>query len=147
MIKKTICIIFIFQTLIFANQKDIIDLLEQYNKSFANKEQKKIINYFDFPVSFNLQDKTITANSNLKLKLIYKKIWGDLPDYYSHSKWDSFNIQIIDDNIAIVNAEFSRYKNDGTIFYSGAGIYSLRKSNDTWKIFSMTPYENIEQAN
>ena len=147
MIKKIVYLILIFQSLIFANQTDIIDLLEEYNKSFANKNRKEIINHFDLPVTFNLQDKTITASNNLKLKLIYNKIWGDLPDYYSHSKWDSFNIQIIDGNIAIVDAKFSRYKDDGTIFYTGAGIYSLRKSNDGWKIFSMMPYNNIEKIN
>ena len=146
MINKFLFFLF-FQSLIFSNQYDIIDVFEDYNKSFADKDYKNIVKYFDLPVSFNLRDKTILASSNFKLKLIYRKIRGELPELYSHSVWDELTIKIIDDNIAIVNAKFSRYKNDGTIFYSGSGIYSLRKINDKWKFFSMLPYEKIEKVN
>ena len=146
MINKILFFLF-FQSLIFSNQDDIIDVFEDYNKSFADKDYKNIVKYFDLPVSFNLRDKTILASSNFKLKLIYRKIRGELPELYSHSVWDELTIKIIDDNIAIVNAKFSRYKNDGTIFYSGSGIYSLRKINDKWKFFSMLPYEKIEKVN
>ena len=146
MINKILFFLF-FQSLIFSNQDDIINVFEDYNKSFADKDYKNIVKYFDLPVSFNLIDKTILASSNFKLKLIYRKIRGELPELYSHSVWDELTIKIIDDNIAIVNAKFSRYKNDGTIFYSGSGIYSLRKINDKWKFFSMLPYEKIEKVN
>ena len=94
-----------------------------------------------------MQNKTITASTNFKLKLIYKKIINSLPDDYSYSKWDEFDTKIIDQNIAIVDAKYSRYKKDGTIIHSGAGIYSLRKSIDGWKIFSMMPYEEIKKIN
>lgn len=93
---------------------------------------------------FNLKDKTITANNRFKLRFIYKKIRGDLPGYYSYSTWDGIKIQLIDDNIAIVNADFSRYKDDDTIFYSGSAQYHLRLENHKWKIFSLTPYETIK---
>lgn len=145
---KTKFLFFIFlQSLIFTNENDIIDVLEDYNNSFANKDYKNIVKHFDLPVSFNLKDKTVSASNNFKLKFIYRKIRGDLPAFYSHSVWDELKIKIIDEDIAIVNAKFSRYKNDGTIFYSGSDIYSLRKINDKWKFFSMLPYEKIEKVN
>ena len=146
MINKILFFLF-FQSLIFSNQDDIINVFQNYNTSFADKDYKNIVKYFDLPVSFNLRDKTILASSNFKLKLIYRQIRGELPELYSHSVWDELKIKIIDDNIAIVNAKFSRYKNDGTIFYSGSGIYSLRKTNEQWKFFSMLPYEKIEKVN
>ena len=59
----------------------------------------------------------ISASSNFTLKFIYRKNRGDLPEFYFHSLWDELKIKIIDEDIAIVNAKFSRYKNDGTIFY------------------------------
>tara|TARA_X000001036_G_scaffold232260_1_gene216984 strand:- start:1177 stop:1617 length:441 start_codon:yes stop_codon:yes gene_type:complete len=146
MITKFLFFIFL-QSLIFTNENDIIDVFEDYNNSFANKDYKNIVKHFDLPVSFNLKDKTVSASSNFKLKFIYRKIRGDLPEFYSHSVWDELKIKIVDEDIAIVNAKFSRYKNDGTIFYSGSGIYSLRKINGKWKFFSMLPYKKIEKVN
>ena len=126
-----------------SEKQDIIEVLEEYNKAFGEKKYSEIINFFDYPASFNLTDKTITASNRFKLKLIYKKIIGSLPDYYSYSKWDDVDIKLIDNNIAIVNAHFSRYKKDHTIFYSGSAQYLLRLENDKWKIFSLTPYNKI----
>ena len=80
----------------------------------------------------------------MKLKLIYKKLISDLPDYYSYSTWGKINIQLIDFNIAIVNADFSRHKKDNSIFYKGSAQYYLRLKNNKWKIFSITPYTNIK---
>tara|TARA_A100001011_G_scaffold387697_1_gene465958 strand:- start:111 stop:440 length:330 start_codon:yes stop_codon:yes gene_type:complete len=105
---------------IATERQDIVGLLENYNEAFGKADYSDIVNYFDYPASFNLQDKTIGASCKFKLKLIYKKIRGDLPDYYSYSKWDKIDIQLIDDSIAIVNANFSRYKDDDTVYDSGS---------------------------
>ena len=142
---KTILYIFIFYSLAIATERqDIIDVLENYNNAFGKANYSDIVNYFDYPASFNLQDKTIGASGKFKLKLIYKKIRGDLPDYYSYSKWDKIDIQLIDDSIAIVNANFSRYKDDDTIYDSGSAQYHMRLINDEWKIFTLTPYAEIK---
>ena len=142
---KLILYIFTFYSLTIATERqDIIDVLEKYNEAFGKADYANIIHCFDYPVSFNLQDKTIGASSKFKLKLIYKKIRGDLPDYYSYSKWENVDIRLIDDNIAIVNANFSRYKNDDTIYDLGAAQYHMRLINNEWKIFSLTPYARIK---
>ena len=142
---KTILYIFIFYSFAISTERqDIVDVLENYNNAFGKANYSDIVNYFDYPASFNLQDKTIGASSKFKLKLIYKKIRGDLPDYYSYSKWDKINIQLIDDSIAIVNANFSRYRDDDTIYDSGAAQYHMRLINDEWKIFALTPYTKIK---
>ena len=141
---KLILSIFIFSSIIISSEKkDIFEVLEKYNKAFGEKKYSEIIKFFDYPASFNLADKTITASNRFKLKLIYKKIIGSLPDYYSYSKWDDIDIQLIDDNIAIINADFSRYKKDHSIFYSGSAQYLLRLENNRWRIFSLTPYNKI----
>ena len=93
------------------------------------------------------KDKTVGASCNFKLKLIYKKIRGDLPEYYSYSKWNKIDIRLIDDSIAIVNANFSRYKEDDTIYNSGSAQYHMRLTNNEWKIFTLTPYTKIQTLN
>ena len=67
-----------------------------------------------------------------------------MPEYYSYSKWSKIEIQLIDDNIAIVNANFSRYKEDDTMYDSGSAQYHMRLINDEWKIFALTPYTKIK---
>ena len=142
---KIILYTLIFYSLAIGTERqDIVNALENYNKAFGKGDYSDIVNYFNYPASFNLQDKTITASGKFKLKLIYKKIRGDLPDYYSYSKWGKIDVQLIDDSIAIVNANFSRYKNDHTIYDSGSAQYHMRLINNEWKIFTLTPYTRIK---
>ena len=128
----------------FANKQEILNIMDKYNDAFIMKNYHTIVNYFTYPTSINMKNKTITASNKLKFKLIYRKIRGGLPDYYFHSTWDNIDIKIIDESIAILDAQFSRYKKDGSVFYSGSAIYYFRKIDDTWKIFSLTPYNSVE---
>ena len=128
---------------LFSLEDDIIQTLEDYNDAFVAEDYKNIPYFFDFPVSFNLKDKSIIAGNKLKLRLIYKKLRGGLPENYSYSKWEDLNIQVLDNKVAIVDASFSRYNNDDSIIYSGNGFYTLRKIDNKWKIYSLTPYDNI----
>ncbi len=143
MFKKIIILLFLSLSMSF-EKKDIVDVLENYNVAFAESNYSEIAKYFDYPASFNLKDKTISASNKFKLKLIYRKIRGDLPDYYAYSKWDKIELQLIDDSIVIANAKYLRYKHDGTLFESGSAQYHLRFINEKWKIFSLTPYNNIK---
>jgi len=141
-------IFIIFFSILIPNQKnEIIKVLEEYNQTFVKADYSKIISYFNYPVSFNLSEKTITASNKLKLKLIYKKLRGSLPIDYAYSTWDKINIQLIDNNIAIVNADFSRYDKNDISIYSGSVIYHLRLIENNWKIFTLTPYLNTETLN
>ena len=147
MIKKVAYSLLVLCSFLFSLENDIIKTLEDYNDAFVAEDYKNIPYFFDFPVSFNLKDKSIIAGNKLKLRLIYKKLRGGLPENYTYSKWEDFNIQVLDDKVAIVDASFSRYNNDGNIIYSGNGFYKLRKIDNKWKIYSLTPYDNIIRFN
>ena len=143
MIKIVAYSFLVLYSFLFSQEKDIIQTLEDYNDAFVAEDYKNIPYFFDFPVSFNLKDKSIIAGNKLKLRLIYKKLRGGLPENYTYSKWEDFNIQVLDDKVTIIDASFSRYNNDGSIIYSGNGFYTLRKIDNKWKIYSLTPYDNI----
>ena len=49
----------------FLSKESIIDVLDKYSEAFGDADYSKIISFFDYPVSFNLQNKTIKASSNL----------------------------------------------------------------------------------
>ena len=145
MFNKFLFLVLFFSLFLASDQKEEIkNVLNDYNDAFGKADYSKIVSFFDTPASFNLEEKTITACTKLKLRLIYWKIRGGLPDYYSYSNWNEINIQLVDNNIAIVNANFSRYKEDGTRYDSGSAQYHLRLIDGSWKIFSLTPYKTIK---
>ena len=137
MLLKSTCYYFDFLNLYqLINQSLIFHLkLADYNQ---------IIENFTFPVSLITSEKVFSIDTKFGLGFVYKKIRGDLPEFYSYSKWNNIDILLIDKNIAIVNASFSRYDKDDEKFYDGNGIYQLKKVDTEWKIFSLIPFQSIE---
>ena len=118
--------------------------MDKYNEAFILADYDQIIENFTFPVSIITSDRMLSIDTKFGLRFVYKKIRGDLPEFYSYSKWNNIDIQVMDKNIAIVRASFSRYNKDEKKFYDGRGIYQLKKINEVWKIFSLIPFQSIE---
>ena len=146
MIKKYFVLIlfFSFQHLHSADRSEILLAMDKYNEAFILADYDQIIENFTFPVSIITSDRMLSIDTKFGLRFVYKKIRGDLPEFYSHSKWNNIDIQLIDKNIAIVNASFSRYNKDDEKFYDGNGIYQLKMVDTEWKIFSLIPFQSIE---
>ena len=146
MIKKYFVLIlfFSFQHLHSADRSEILLAMDKYNEAFILADYDQIIENFTFPVSIITSDRMLSIDTKFGLRFVYKKIRGDLPEFYSYSKWNEIDIQLIDKNIAIVKASFSRYDKNEKIFYDGNGIYQLKKSDNSWKIFSLIPFQSFE---
>ena len=146
MIKKYLVLIlcFSFQQLESAEKSEILLAMDRYNEAFILADYHQIIENFTFPVSLITSDRMLSIDTKFGLRFVYKKIRGDLPEFYSYSKWNNIDIQVMDKNIAIVRASFSRYDKDEKKFYDGRGIYQLKKINEVWKIFSLIPFQSIE---
>tara|TARA_S200000501_G_scaffold328743_1_gene328869 strand:- start:31 stop:474 length:444 start_codon:yes stop_codon:yes gene_type:complete len=139
-----IILLFSFQHLHSEDRTEILFAMDKYNEAFILADYDQIIENFIFPVSIITSDRMLSIDTKLGLRFVYKKIRGDLPEFYSYSKWNKIDIQLIDKNIAIVKANFSRYDKNKKKFYDGNGIYQLKKSNDQWKIFSLIPYQSVK---
>ena len=135
---------FSFQQLESAEKSEILLAMDNYNEAFILADYNQIIENFTFPVSLITSDRMISIDTKFGLQFVYKKIRGDLPEFYSYSKWNNIDIQVMDKNIAIVSASFSRYDKDEKKFYDGNGIYQLKKIDKVWKIFSLIPFQSIE---
>ena len=146
MIKKYLVLIlcFSFQQLESAEKSEILLAMDKYNEAFILADYDQIIENFIFPVSIITSDRMLSIDTKFGLRFVYKKIRGDLPEFYSYSKWNNIDIQVMDKNIAIVSASFSRYDKDEKKFYDGNGIYQLKKIDKVWKIFSLIPFQSIE---
>ena len=146
MIKKYLVLIlcFSFQQLESAEKSEILLAMDKYNEAFILADYDQIIENFTFPVSIITSDRMLSIDTKFGLRFVYKKIRGDLPEFYSYSKWNNIDIQVMDKNIAIVRASFSRYDKDEKKFYDGNGIYQLKKIDKQWKIFSLISFQSIE---
>ena len=139
-----IVLLFSFQFLLSEEKSEILYAMDKYNEAFILADYNQIIENFIFPVSIITTDRILSIDTKLGLRFVYKKIRGDLPEFYSYSKWNKIDIQLIDKNVAIVKASFSRYDKNGKKFYDGNGVYQLKKFNNQWKIFSMIPFQFFE---
>ena len=146
MIKKYLVLIlcFSFQQVESADKSEILLAMDKYNEAFILADYHQIIENFTFPVSIITSDRMLSIDTKFGLRFVYKKIRGELPEFYSYSKWNNIDIQVMDKNIAIVRASFSRYDKDEKKFYDGNGIYQLKKIDKVWKIFSLIPFQSIE---
>ena len=139
-----IIVFFCFQNLYSEDKSEILFAMNKYNEAFILADYNQIIESFIFPVSIITSERMLSIDTKLGLRFVYKKIRGDLPEFYSYSKWNNIDIQVMDKNIAIVRASFSRYDKDEKKFYDGSGIYQLKKIDKVWKIFSLIPFQSIE---
>ena len=139
-----IIVLFFFQHLYSEDKSEILSTMNKYNEAFILADYDQIIESFIFPVSIITSERLLSIDTKQGLRFVYKKIRGDLREFYSYSKWDKIDIQLIDKNIAIVKASFSRYDKNKKKFYSGNGIYQLKKSDKKWKIFSLIPFQSYE---
>ena len=139
-----IIVLFYFQYLYSQDKNEILFAMDKYNEAFILADYDQIIESFIFPVSIITSERMLSIDTKLGLRFVYKKIRGDLPEFYSYSKWNEIDIQLIDKNIAIVKASFSRYDKNEKKFYDGNGIYQLKKSDNSWKIFSLIPFQSFE---
>ena len=146
MIKKYFVLIlfFSFQHLHSEDRSEILLAMDKYNEAFISADYDQLIENFTFPVSIITSERMLSIDTKFGLRFVYKRIRGDLPEFYSYSKWNNIDIQVIEKNIAIVKASFSRYDKNENKFYDGNGIYQLKKLNNEWKIFSLIPFQSIE---
>ena len=77
----------------------------------------------------------------LELKKVLKKLYRKLPKGHSHRDWRKMDVKLVNDNIALVNAMFSRFNKKGENYFTGAAMYTFRKDDNSWKILSITPYK------
>ena len=139
-----IIVLFCFQHLYSEDKSEILFAMDKYNEAFILADYDQIIESFIFPVSIITSERILSIDTKLGLRFVYKKIRGDLPEFYSYSKWNKIDIQLIDKNIAIVKASFSRFDKNDKKFYDGNVIYQLKKSDNKWRIFSMIPFQSSE---
>ncbi len=117
----------------------ILNKMVDINFEFINPKIQNLEANFDYPFSYNKNQNTLLATNERDLKKLLKKIRKSFKKDYSHSEWKKMDVKFLNDEIAIVIAMYSRINKKGQTYFTGAAMYSFRKNQNKWKVFSITP--------
>tara|TARA_B100000902_G_C27320041_1_gene923787 strand:+ start:5126 stop:5605 length:480 start_codon:yes stop_codon:yes gene_type:complete len=156
MLKKIIYIFFIVvlnscskkEKLYFGETQSIIDnMFDDYFEAFSNKEFEKILDkYYDIPFIIYDQNNTIILNSRNELLSFLENASNQLDkSNYGYSKTNFFEEFREDNNLIILEMNYTRYKKDGSVMGNKEmkATYVLRKSDKNYKVISLIPHSSI----
>jgi len=119
----------------------ILNVMVDHNYELDKENYGSLEDYFTFPFTYNEMEKTLYATNQKELKKVLKKLYRKLPKDHSHKDWKKMDVKLVNDQIALVNAMFSRFNEKGVNYFTGAAMYTFRKDDNSWKILSITPYK------
>ena len=156
MFKKILYIFFIVvlnscskkEKLYFGETQSIIDnMFDDYFEAFSNKEFEKILDkYYDIPFIIYDQNNTIILNSRNELLSFLENASNQLDKInYGYSKTNFFEEFREDNNLIILEMNYTRYKKDGSVMGNKEmkATYVLRKSDKNYKVISLIPHSSI----
>ncbi len=126
---------------------DVEDMYIRYNKAWSDGDFETITNeIYSVPFSLYLQDSTVILNSSEDIKRFLIMTFNELESnnygYSIRNSWESYKI---DDNLVIVEQNFTRFLKDSTIMgpEERTASYILRKSEGKFEISGMVPHTTI----
>ena len=154
---KNILFIFFFVVLNSCSKKEklhisetqsMIDVMfDQYFEAFSNKEFEKILDkYYDTPFIIYDQNNTIILNNRNELFSFLENASNQLDKgNYGYSKTNFFEEFREDNNLVILEMNYTRYQKDGSVMGNKemTATYVLRKSDENYKIISLIPHSSL----
>ena len=154
---KNILFIFFFVVLNSCSKKEklhiseiqsmIDDMFDDYFESFSNKEFEKILDkYYDIPFIIYDQNNTIILNNRNELFSFLENASNQLDKgNYGYSKTNFFEEFREDNNLVILEMNYTRYQKDGSVMGNKemTATYVLRKSDENYKVISLIPHSSL----
>ena len=139
-----ILILPILSNILLSNELEknkILNIMVDHNYDLTDQKYNNLETYFCFPFLYNDSEKVKSAMNLRELKKLLKRVRKELPKNHSHIDWKKMNVKVMNEGIALVNAMYSRIDKSNTSYFTGAAMYSFRKIDKKWKIFSITPFK------
>ena len=154
---KNILFIFFFVVLNSCSKKEklqisetqsmIDDMFDEYFEAFSNKEFDKILDkYYDTPFIIYDQNNTIILNNRNELLSFLENASNQLDKgNYGYSKTNFFEEFREDNNLIILEMNYTRYQKDGSVMGNKemTATYVLRKSDENYKVISLIPHSSL----
>ena len=128
-------------------QSMIDDMFDEYFEAFSNKEFEKILDkYYDIPFIIYDQTNTIILNNRNELLSFLENASNQLDKgNYGYSKTNFFEEFREDNNLIILEMNYTRYQKDGSVMGNKemTATYVLRKSDENYKVISLIPHSSL----
>jgi hypothetical protein len=125
------------------------DMYLRYNKAWSDGDFETITNeIYSIPFSLYLQDSTVILSSSEDIKSFLVMTFNELESnnygYSIRNSWESYKI---DDNLVIVEQNFTRFLKDSSIMgpKERTASYILRRSDGNFQISGMVPHTSIAE--
>ena len=139
-----ILILPILSNILLSNELEknkILNIMVDHNYDLTDQKYGNLETYVCFPFLYNDSEEVKSAMNARELKKLLKRMRKKLPKNHSHIDWKKMNVKVMNEGIALVNAMYSRIDKSDTNYFTGAAMYSFRKIDKKWKIFSITPFK------
>ena len=128
-------------------QSIIDNMFNEYFEAFSNKEFEKILDkYYAIPFIINDQNNTVILNTRNELLSFLENASNQLDKSdYGYSKTNFFEEFREDNNLIILEMNYTRYQKDGSIMGNKemSATYVLRKGDKNYKIISLIPHTSL----
>ena len=125
----------------------IDDMFDEYLEAFSNKEFEKILDKsYDIPFIIYDQNNTIILNNRNELLSFLENASNQLDKgNYGYSKTNFFEEFREDNNLVILEMNYTRYQKDGSVMGNKemTATYVLRKSDENYKVISLIPHSSL----
>tara|TARA_B100001741_G_C16396333_1_gene524805 strand:- start:509 stop:889 length:381 start_codon:yes stop_codon:yes gene_type:complete len=122
-------------------------MFDEYFEAFSNKDFEKILDkYYDIPFIIYDQNNTIILNNRNELLSFLENASNQLDKgNYGYSKTNFFEEFREDNNLIILEMNYTRYQKDGSVMGNKemTATYVLRKSDENYKIISLIPHSSL----
>ena len=139
-----ILILPILSNILLSNELEknkMLNIMVDHNYDLTDQKYGNLETYFCFPFLYNDSEEVKSAMNARELKKLLKRMRKKFPKNHSHIDWKKMNVKVMNEGIALVNAMYSRIDKSDTNYFTGAAMYSFRKIDKKWKIFSITPFK------
>lgn len=122
------------------------DLIERtyraYFTVFQMGDPRAITPYFHVPSLFISAAGTNALTNLREVEQFFERLLYALRTRgYTRSVLNHVQVKLLADDIALVNARADRFQRDGDLLETISALYTMRKSEGTWRIATVTMYE------
>ena len=122
------------------------DLIEKtyraYFTVFQIGDPRAITPYFHVPSMFLSAAGTYALNNVREVEQFFDRLLYALRTRgYARSVLSHVQVKLLADDVALVNARAERFQRDGELLENISALYTMRKSETTWRIATVTMYE------
>ena len=119
-------------------EQEVDQVFIDYFRDFSNLDLKAIVSYFHRPCVFIVPHDIFVFTDASEIEGFWGPRFNDLKAQgFGHTERAEGNIKVLNEDTAIASSKAIRYTKDGSEMESRGATFSLRKTEDGWKIVSL----------